>query len=398
MMIMANSSFMIISVLLSLLHLASPSPSLKSFNVVKFGAKGDGKTDSTQAFLRAWEAACGFSGYVQIYVPHGRYVLRPLIFRGIHCKTSTILFRIDGSIVAPDNYYELAKSNSWIVFHLVNGLHIKGGVLDAKGKSLWDCKLGHGKCPMGAQSLSFDNSKNIVVEGLTSINSQMFHITLNACQNVRMVGLTILAPDESPNTDGIHMERSSQVTITNSDFQTGDDCISMGPDNQNVWIEHIHCGPGHGISIGSLGREGDQGALVENVTVKSVTFTGTMNGLRIKTWAKPTRGRVQNVNFLDARMNNVLNPIIIDQNYCPSGSCPAGQASGIQISDVTYKGIHGTSASPVALIFDCSPMHPCKGLTLQDINLSAQKTSPRSECNHAYGRTIGSVQPSSCLR
>ena len=62
---------------------------------------------------------------------------------------------------------------------------------------------------------------------------------------------------------------------------------------------------------------------VKNVTVKTVTFSGTDNGLRIKTWAKPSNGFVAGVLFQHAVMINVQNPIIIDQNYCPSGGkCP----------------------------------------------------------------------------
>lgn len=75
-------------------------------------------------------------------------------------------------------------------------------------------------------------------------------------------------------------------------------------------------------SIGSLGKDYDE-AGVENVTVKTTVFTGTQNGLRIKTWGKPSEGFVKGVVFEHATMQNVQNPIIIDQNYCPGDSgCP----------------------------------------------------------------------------
>ena len=66
---------------------------------------------------------------------------------------------------------------------------------------------------------------------------------------------------------------------------------------------------------------------VQNVTVKQAVFKGTQNGLRIKSWARPSKGFVQGVQFLDVVMQNVENPIIIDQNYCPRNiNCP-GQVS-----------------------------------------------------------------------
>lgn len=75
-----------------------------------------------------------------------------------------------------------------------------------------------------------------------------------------------------------------------------------------------------GFSIGSLGANiQEQG--VQNVTVKTVTFIGTQNGVRVKTWAKPSNGYVRGVLFQHATMINVQNPIIIDQDYCPSGGC-----------------------------------------------------------------------------
>jgi len=62
---------------------------------------------------------------------------------------------------------------------------------------------------------------------------------------------------------------------------------------------------------------------VENVTVSSSVFTGSQNGVRIKSWARPSNGFVRTVFFQDLVMKNVENPIIIDQNYCPTHEgCP----------------------------------------------------------------------------
>jgi len=59
------------------------------------------------------------------------------------------------------------------------------------------------------------------------------------------------------------------------------------------------------------------------VTVKSATFVGTENGVRIKSWGRPSNGFVRNVHFEHITMMNAKNPIIIDQNYCPNNKgCP----------------------------------------------------------------------------
>ena len=75
-------------------------------------------------------------------------------------------------------------------------------------------------------------------------------------------------------------------------------------------------------SIGSLGRDLNEDG-VQNVTLTNAVFSGSDNGVRIKTWARASNGFVRNVVFQNIIMNNVENPIVIDQNYCPnSRGCP----------------------------------------------------------------------------
>ncbi|THF98432.1 hypothetical protein TEA_029523 [Camellia sinensis var. sinensis] len=171
------------------------------------------------------------------------------------------------------------------------------------------------------QSITFLASNNVKINGLRSINSQVIHVAIAQCDNVNIQNLNVRASTSSLNTDGIHVESSTGVTITRSVFRTGDDCISIGPATTNVWIQRIACGPGHGISIGSLGNGLIEGG-VQNVTVTGVVFTGTQNGVRIKTWARPSNGFARNIEFRYVIMRNVGNPIIIDQEYCPNNQCP----------------------------------------------------------------------------
>ncbi|XP_024046633.1 polygalacturonase-like [Citrus clementina] len=388
------SSLFIILFILSI-NLASSYATTTTYNVLSFGAKGNGVTDSTQAFAKAWAAACASTESATLYVPKGRYLLGSVAFNG-DCKSSDITFRIDGTLVAPADYRVLGQADNWLSFEGVSGVSIIGGALDAKGSSLWACKASGTNCPDGATTLSFTNSNNIRINGLLSLNSQMFHIVINGCKDVHVEGVTVIAPGNSPNTDGIHVQLSMNVKITNCTIKTGDDCIPIGPGTKNLWIERVTCGPGHGISIGSLAKDlVEEG--VQNVTVFKTVFTGTTNGFRIKSWARPSNGFVQGVLFIDAVMRNVQFPIVIDQNYCPHNlNCP-GQVSGVKISDVIYQDIRGTSATPIAIKFDCSPKYPCQGIRLQNINLRHLKQEAQSSCNNVIGKALGLVQPNSCL-
>lgn len=79
------------------------------------------------------------------------------------------------------------------------------------------------------------------------MNSQKFHINIVGCQNVKLEEIKTLAPKNSFNTDGIHIQDSSFVSIFRSNISTRDDCISIGPKSNSLWIEDVTCGLGHGI-------------------------------------------------------------------------------------------------------------------------------------------------------
>ncbi|XP_042490969.1 polygalacturonase-like [Macadamia integrifolia] len=162
--------------------------------------------------------------------------------------------------------------------------------------------------------LTIANSNNVHIRGINFLNSPNVQIDLESSTWIYVSNVTILAPKSSPNTDGIHMQHSKNVSIENSRIGTGDDCVSMGDGSAYVSINNIACGPGHGISIGSLGKGGSI-AKVEYIHVKDVQFIGTTNGARIKTW-EGGKGSVSNIVFERILIHDSDNPIIIDQHYC----------------------------------------------------------------------------------
>lgn len=69
----------------------------------------------------------------------------------------------------------------------------------------------------------------------------------------------------------------------------------------------------------------------------------------------------------------------------------------MKISDVRYQDIHGTSATEVAVKFDCSSEYPCSGIRLEDVKLTYANKVAQASCFHADGTTSGLVIPESCL-
>ena len=49
----------------------------------------------------------------------------------------------------------------------------------------------------------------------------MMHISITGCEDVDIGNLQILAPKDSPNTDGIDISNSSHINIHDSNIQTG---------------------------------------------------------------------------------------------------------------------------------------------------------------------------------
>jgi len=120
-----------------------------TLNVVNFGAKQDGETDSTNAFLSAWGRACSSTTPTTIHVPLGRFSVGKVVFKG-PCKNKGITVRIDGALVAPSNYDVIGNGGKWLYFDEVDGVAVFGGVLDGQGIGLWECKRSGKICPTGA--------------------------------------------------------------------------------------------------------------------------------------------------------------------------------------------------------------------------------------------------------
>lgn len=78
----------------------------------------------------------------------------------------------------------------------------------------------------------------------------------------------------------------------------GDDCVSIQTGCTNIYIHNVNCGPGHGISIGGLGRDNTK-ACVSNITVRDIVMQNTMNGVRIKTWQVTISSVIPNALAID---------------------------------------------------------------------------------------------------
>ncbi|KAI0502378.1 hypothetical protein KFK09_017327 [Dendrobium nobile] len=254
------------------------------------------------------------------------------------------------------------------------------------------------------QTLKFLHVINAKIRAITLVDSKFFHMVIGQSQHVTVLGVHITAPGNSPNTDGIHIGYSSDIRISKSRISSGDDCISIGPGSSNITVSKVRCGPGHGISVGSLGKNREDKG-VNAIRVLNCTLAGTTNGVRIKTWRDSPRISATNILFSDIVMKEVSNPIIIDQEYCPNSCDEEKPASRVKIDNVRFQNIRGTSATDVAINLVCSSFVPCDHITLENINLKPlppspglAPTVPLTACtNVGIAKAIGYVFPPPCF-
>ncbi|MCE3051462.1 hypothetical protein HAX54_049910 [Datura stramonium] len=216
------------------------------------------------------------------------------------------------------------------------------------------------------RSLVFQTVKSSSINNINFVDSKGVHLKITDSNDISISNIKITAPGTSPNTDGVHISETTNVNVTDSNIDTGDDCISIGHGTSNVYISNINCGPGHGISVGSLGKRLDEKD-VKGVVVRNCTFHGTSNGARIKTYMGSPSLQVSDVVYEDIVLDDVRNPIFIDQHY---HSKDKNEPSKVKLVDIHFKNIRGTTSTKAPVALNCSEAIPCEGVELVDIDLA----------------------------
>lgn len=292
------------------------------FNVLDYGAVGDGITDDSHSFAQAVEAAVTAGGGT-IYVPSGTY--RTTSIRLASNLTLEVSPGATLSFVTEQEAYPVVHSRwegwtqdvyqSCIYAEEAENITIcGGGVIDGNGAAWWDLfrnrreELAYPRPKL----ISFEKCNRITIKDVELRNSPSWTVNPILSHNITVDNVSILNPADSPNTDGIDPESCSNVRISNCNIDVGDDCIAIkaGTEDarekvacENITITNCTMIHGHGgVVIGSE-MSGD----VRNVTISNCIFKQTDRGIRLKS----RRGRGGTIE--DIRVDN----IIMDEVICP---------------------------------------------------------------------------------
>ncbi|KAF3558612.1 hypothetical protein F2Q69_00016116 [Brassica cretica] len=214
---------------------SSPDVNSKIFNVFNYGAIGNGYADDTKAFMDAWEDTCNYIGSKStMEIPQGRtFLLQPIGFHG-PCKSKKIVFSISGNLTAPYAPYQWKCNedycHQWIEFAHINGLYIDGpGTIDGQGPKWWslNCKKYEQACHRRPRGMVISHSSNVHISNIVVKDSPNFQMSLEDSKWIFVKQLTITADGDSPNTDGIHIQRCRNVFT---------DAVEI----KNIMYKHIH--------------------------------------------------------------------------------------------------------------------------------------------------------------
>ncbi|XP_051140125.1 polygalacturonase-like [Andrographis paniculata] len=394
---MSMSLFSFFSIILSLVVIEFNNVGAQPvvYNIETYGARyGE---DIAPVMLRIWKEiqASARPMASKIVIPSRKWYLSELQLEGPN--KARIELDVRGIVQAPEWMPMPANKGGWITIRHMNGFVLTGGgVFDGRGHQAWQQNQCHqnSNCPQFPLNLSFNFMNNSVIHNVTTRDSKGFHMNCIGCHNVTFARVSVSAPGDSPNTDGIHVGRSSNVVIRDSVIETGDDCVSIGDDTHQLHVVNVRCGPGHGISIGSLGRDATEKD-VSQIHVINCTFSNTLNGVRVKTWpSSPIQLKVTNLEFRNLVMNNVSYPVNIDQHYCPHNLCNNQSPSQIEISNVMIENVRGSSWTPDAIVLNCSRSKPCTNVSIGNIDLNFDGSISTQEGETRHARTkCANVQP-----
>jgi len=281
--------------------------------VTAHGAKGDGVFDCGPAFRTAIDA-CQSAGGGRVIVPAGRYLTGAIRLKSnvnLHVQEgATIAFRPEAEaypiVLTRFEGVELMNHSPFIYAFEQTNVGITGaGTLDgqANAQQWWAWRTGQAPArnrliQMAADGVAPEKRvfgdgpsrlrpnfiqpyrcQNVLIEGVSIVNSPMWEVHPVLCTNVTVRGVRINS--HGPNNDGCDPESCRDVLIERCTFDTGDDCIALKSGRnddgrrlhtpiENVIVRDCDMKDGHGgVVIGSEISGGARNIFAENCRMDS---------------------------------------------------------------------------------------------------------------------------------
>jgi polygalacturonase len=282
-----------------------------TFDIRAFGAIDDGLTDNAKAIQAAIDV-CAASGGGRVEVPAGdAFLSGSLLLKAgvdLHLAAgSTLRASADYGSYSPEHAVDVITEGtvvesvlprrSFIVGYRAHGASITGsGTLDGNGKG-FILEPGPPMHEMRAphEGLShylnrpftvfLIDSDDVTMSGVRIIDPAFWAVRISGGTRIELTSLRIHTDLMVPNADGIDIDRSTRVRITNCDIVTADDCISLKANSGTA-----HFGPTADVIISGCVLTSASGAItlgcdagdIRDVIITSCIIRDSHRGIAIR--------------------------------------------------------------------------------------------------------------------
>ncbi len=337
------------------------------YNVQDFGAIPDGRTKDTAAIAKAI-AACTAAGGGTVVFPAGRYLTGSIEMESdltLKIEAGAELLYSgdpkDSPIVAGRWESSTAFTHAPLIhaFNKENVAVVGRGTINGQGSNWWwrntvyDRSRSAEAKPAQAAWLAllariekgetfqasdftqaaeylrpslvqFNGCKNVLVDGVTITESPMWLLHPLYCENVVVHGVNFIST--GPNGDGLDIDSSRDVRISDCFFTTGDDCIVIksGRDadgrrtarpTEHIVVTNCVMYKGHGAIVIGSETSGD----IRDIAASNIVARGTLDGIRIKS-QRGRGGVIENMRFDNFVIEDAAFAIEITGRYQQSSS------------------------------------------------------------------------------
>lgn len=349
-----------------------------SFNVLDFGAKGDGVTKDTAAIQKALDA-CAQAGGGTVLLPEGIFLTGSLV---LGPNTTLQMAQRANLLGSPDIADYPLINVRWegefrdghralISASNAANITISGGAIF--GPPL---PLGKLRNPRGPVLIELTGCTNVLLENFTTQYQQLWSIHPVFCNNFTARGLTIRSV--SVNGDGIDVDSCADVLIERCDINTGDDAIALksgrglAAQNLNRPTENVvirDCRLQSTIFAGlAVGTEMSGG--IRNVKIQNCVIAGKQNAIFIK--SRDGRGGfmedISGENLTILKSPTFVGIDLLRKGIQASDPVPGEVEKWARVKNISFKNVRVQDVTELVAGTGVPETQPLDGLKLSDIS------------------------------
>ena len=284
-----------------LIWMASVLPAQTCYDILSFGAKGDGVTDDAMAIQKAIDRCSAEGGGIVLLPRNHVFLSGPIELKSqveLHLEaTATLKANPDEGIYRLSAFGEnRGEGMLWLWAKDAENISITGkGTIHGNGIAFMGAELGdsYELKPLADQTfdprphvLTLTNVTNLTIRDVTIKEGAYWTVHLIGCNEAVIDGINLLNNLKIRNGDGIDLDHSKNVRIANCHITSGDDCICLknrrefeqyGSCHDIVVTNCVMSSRSCAIKIGSENMDS-----IYNVVFDNCIITGSNRGLGIQ--------------------------------------------------------------------------------------------------------------------